>query len=127
MSKFTQITDKALDLAGQAGTQLKHMIPSADRLLQTGAALGAVKAGGKVAGGFVRRNPVIAVAAVAGAGLVWYAAHRKRRQALLDGPIEGKSRRVDAKRVNGTGKDAASAPAGTRARKAPAITPTSDA
>ena len=52
----------------------------------TGAALAAVRAGAKVAGGFVRRNPLLVGAAVAGAGLLWYAARqRARRQAALEG------------------------------------------
>ena len=36
MSKLTTITDRALELASQAGTSLKHAVPSADKLLQTG-------------------------------------------------------------------------------------------
>jgi len=127
MSKFTDITDKALHLAGQAGAQLKHMVP-ADKLLQTGAAIGAVRAGGKVAGRFVRRNPAltVAAAAVAGAGLVWYAVHRKRKQAQAGEPIEGRSRRIEAHRSNGKGAEVAGAQAG-QASERPAVTPTSDA
>ena len=33
MSKLTTITDRALELASQAGTSLKHAVPSADKLL----------------------------------------------------------------------------------------------
>ena len=62
MSKLTTITDRALELASQAGTSLKHAVPSADKLLQTGAALGVAKTGGKLAVNFVRRNPAVAVA-----------------------------------------------------------------
>lgn len=104
MSKLTTITDRAMDLVSQAGTSLKHVGPSATKLLQTGAAMGAVKTGGRVAVKFVRRNPVVAVAAALGVGVLAYAAHRKRRQEALNAPIEGRSKRIEAKRVNGTGK-----------------------
>ena len=119
MSRLTVITDRALELATQAGTSLKQAVPSADKLLQTGAALGAVKTGGKVAVAFVRRNPVVAVAAALGVGVLAYAAHRKRKREEQNAPIEGKSKRVEAKRVNGTGKRSA-----TTARK-PRTTPRS--
>lgn len=103
MSKLTTITDRAMELASQAGTSLKHVGPSAQKLLTTGAALGVVKTGGKAAIGFARRNPVVAVAAALGVGVLAYAANRKRKQAASKAPIEGKSKRVEAKRVNGTG------------------------
>ena len=49
---------------------------------------------------FVRRNPAIAIATAAGAGLLWYAARRKARQAENgNGSIEGSSKRVEAKRT----------------------------
>ena len=118
MSKFTTITDRAMDLVSQAGTNLKHVGPGASKLLQTGAALGAVKTGGRVAAKFVRRNPVVAVAAALGVGVLAYAAHRKRRQEALNAPIEGKSKRIEAKRVNGTGKTRKTATASTRAPRA---------
>ncbi len=113
MSRLTVITDRALELATQAGASLKQAVPSADKLLQTGAALGAVKTGGKVAVAFVRRNPVVAVAAALGVGVLAYAAHRKRKREEQNAPIEGKSKRVEAKRVNGTGRRGG----GTSARK----------
>src|SRR5690606_26602892 len=124
MSKFTQMTDKALNLAGQAGTHLKHMVPT-NKLLQTGAALGAVKAGSKAAGRFVRRNPAVAAAAVAGAGLLWYAVHRKRKQAQ-EAPSEGRSRRIEARRANNGGEAAeADLPPHVRDERPsdPAVTP----
>lgn len=122
MSRLTIITDRAMELANQAGTSLKHAVPNADKLLQTGAALGAVKTGGKLAVGFIRRNPVVAVAAALGVGVLAYAAHRKRKRDALNAPIEGKSKRIEAKRVNGTGKTrGASATArAPRTRKTPA-------
>ena len=104
MSRLTTITDRAMELASQAGTSLTKISPRAEKLLKTGAALGVVKTGGKVAIGFVRRNPVVAVAAAVGVGVLAYAANRKRKREALNAPIEGKSKRVEAKRVNGTGK-----------------------
>lgn len=104
MSKLTTITDRAMDLVSQAGSSLKHVGPSAGKLLQTGAAMGAVKTGGKVAVKFARRNPVVAAAAALGVGVLAYAAYRKKQKAEANAPIEGRSKRVEAKRVNGTGK-----------------------
>lgn len=115
MSRISKITDRAMELAGQAGTSLSKISPNAEKLLKTGAALGVAKTGGKVALGFARRNPVVAVAAAVGVGVLAYAANRKRKQAALDAPIEGKSKRVEAKRVNGTGKRASTST--TTARK----------
>lgn len=122
MSRLTTLTDRAMELASQAGSSLKSAVPSADKLLQTGAALGAVKAGGKLAVGFVRRNPVVSIAAALGVGVLAYAAHRKRKRDALNAPIEGKSKRIEAKRVNGTGKTRSSTTTARapRTRKAPA-------
>ncbi len=107
MSKVTIITERALELLGQAGDSMKHVGPSATKLLQTGAALSAVKTGSKIAVGLARRNPVVAVAAAVGVGVMAYAAKRKRDK---DGsaPIEGRSKRVEAKRMTGTAKRTAS-------------------
>jgi len=99
MSKLTIITDRALELASQAGNSLRHAVPSADKLLQTGAALGAAKTGGKLAVNFVRRNPAVAVAAGIGVGLLALVAYRKRKRDGATAPIEGKSRRVEARKV----------------------------
>ncbi len=99
MSRFDSITDRALDLANNAGDGLRHMVPKgAGDWLETGVKLGALKGGVRVAGMFVRRNPVIAIATAAGAGLLWYAARRKARQAS-NGPIEGSAKRVEARRA----------------------------
>ncbi len=120
MSKLTTITDRAMDLVSQAGTSLKHVGPSATKLLQTGAAMGAVKTGGRVAVKFVRRNPVVAVAAALGVGVLAYAAHRKRKRDEANAPIEGRSKRIEPKRVSGTGKarkTATSSNGSSRARK----------
>lgn len=122
MSIFNELTDRALDLASQAGTSLKHAAPNAGKLLSTGAALGAAKTGGRVAVAFVRRNPVIGIATALGVGVLAYAAHRRRKREEANAPIEGKSKRIEARRVNGTGtakarKSSATGKRTARARK----------
>ncbi len=100
MSTFNSISDRALDLANSVGDNLKHAVPHAGKWLEAGAKLGALKGGARVAGLLVRRNPAIAIATAAGAGLLWYAARRKARQAEnSNGSIEGSSKRVEAKRT----------------------------
>lgn len=113
MSKLDSLPDRALELAGMVGANLKQALPNADKLLKTGATLGALKVGARTVGAFARRNPVIAVAAVAGAGLLWYAARRKARQAE-QGPLEGMAKRVDATKPDTVEQAAAGArPAAT--------------
>ena len=108
MSKLNSLSDRALDLAEYVGDNMKLVMrPSAGTLLTTGAKLGAIRAGVRVAGTFLRRNPVIAVATVTGAGLLWYAAYRRSRQAEQGNDsggnrrgrqaIEGNATRVDAR------------------------------
>ena len=129
MSKLTTLTDRAMDLVSQAGTGLKQVRPGATKLLQTGAALGAVKTGGRVAAKFVRRNPVAVIAAALGVGVLAYAAHRKRKKDALNAPIEGRSKRIEAKRVNnGTVKARKTTTATTRAPRArKSATPSAEA
>lgn len=99
MGKLDDLSGRMLDLATQVGDTVRDRVPDkAMHWVQTGAALGALKTGSRVATRFVRRNPLIAVAAAAGAGLLWYAARRRPRQAR-DAPIEGSARRVEAKRA----------------------------
>ncbi len=101
MSKLDKAQDRALELIGEIGDGLRKRVPDkAMQLIETGAAIGAVKTGARVATKFVRRNPVLAGAAVVGAGLLWYAAHRRAKQ-VENGPIEGTATRVDAKKGNG--------------------------
>ena len=103
MSKLTSLPERALELASAVGDNLQHAVPSvgqhAGKWLETGAKLGVLKGGARVAGRFVRRNPVLVAAAVAGAGLLWYAAKRRARQAE-NGDRRGASkaapRRVEA-------------------------------
>ena len=106
MSTIERLPGRALELATQVGEGIKSRVPDrALKWVETGAAIGVVKTGAKVATKFVRRNPAIAVAAIAGAGLLWYAARRRAQQAE-DDTIEGQSRRVEARPgrgANGSG------------------------
>ena len=103
MSKLTIITDRALELAGQAGAGLRQAGSSlrgagsgAEQWIRTGAALGAARAGAKAATGVVRRNPVAvaAAAAVVGAGVLAYVVYRKRRKQQAQAPIDSQGYRV---------------------------------
>ncbi|MCI4567979.1 hypothetical protein [Lysobacter sp. CFH 32150] len=119
MNKLNSLQDRALALVSQVGDGLKQAVPdNAGKWLQTGAALGALKTGSRVATTFVRRHPVATVATVAGAGLLWYLA-RRRAQREMHEALEGSATRVTAKRVgsNGHGKSHSSA---ARSRKTPA-------
>ena len=99
MSKLNTIPGRALELATQVGETLRDRVPDkAIKWVETGAALGAVKTGSRLALRVVRRNPVMAAAAAAGAGLLWYAAHRRAKQAQ-EGPIEGSATRIEARRA----------------------------
>lgn len=104
MSRLTVITDRALERAldiassagdglKHAGSNLRHFGPQASDWIKTGAALGAVKTGGKVAAKVVRRNPAMAIAAAAvGVGLLGYAVYRKRQRDR--GVVNGQSQRI---------------------------------
>lgn len=109
MGKLDDLSGHVLDLATQVGETVRDHVPGkAVEWVQTGAALGALKTGSRVATRFVRRNPLIAVAAAAGAGLLWYAARRRAQQAR-NAPIEGSAKRVEAKRAK-TAQTASKAP-----------------
>ena len=103
MSKFNSLPERALELASQVGDNFKNVVPHAGKWLEAGAKLGVLKNGARVAGIFVRRNPAVTIAAAAGAGLLWYAAHRRAKRAENGNgeAIEGSARRVDARRGNG--------------------------
>lgn len=98
MNKLGNAKDRAMALIGEIGDGLRKAVPGkAMQWVETGAALGAIRTGGRVALKVARRNPVLAGAAIAGAGLLWYAA-RKRAKAAADAPIEGTAKRVDARK-----------------------------
>jgi hypothetical protein len=122
MNRIDSLSERALELAQLVGDNVKHAIPRAGQLLDAGAKLGVVKSGARVAGSFVRRNPVLVAAAVAGAGLLWYAAHRRAKRAQQAGhdadheAIEGSARRVEAKPGTRRAPRAGRPRGGTRAR-----------
>jgi hypothetical protein len=108
-TKLVALPERAMDLAGKFGGEVMEFVPRAGQWLETGAKLGALKAGSRVAMKFVRRYPVVTVATVVGAGALWYLARRKAKQAENgDGreAIEGSSRRVDARRSSGAKRTA---------------------
>ncbi|MDO5610494.1 MAG: hypothetical protein Q4G62_06960 [Pseudomonadota bacterium] len=113
MSKFDDIANRAADVASQVGHKavgfasgvgqrashlggnLKGSLPDAAvKWVETGAALAAVRSGSRVATRFVRRNPALVVAAAAGAGLVWYAAHRQAKKRAEQAALEAEARRM---------------------------------
>ncbi|MCL1636068.1 hypothetical protein M2650_15700 [Luteimonas sp. SX5] len=103
MNKLNSLPERALELVGSVGDGIRQAVPnSAIKWVETGAALTALRTGTRVATKFVKRNPAVAVAAVAGAGLLWYVARRKAKQAERNGSgaIEGTSTRVEAKRAS---------------------------
>ena len=99
MSKLESLSGRALELAGSVGDTLRQRVPDrAIQWIETGAALGALKTGGRVATKFVRRNPAVAVASAVGAGLLLYAVRRQQRKAR-EQAIEGRATRVEAKKA----------------------------
>lgn len=98
MNKLGNAQDRAMALIGELGDGLRKAVPGkAMQWVETGAALGALRTGGRVALKVARRNPVLAGAAIAGAGLLWYAA-RKRAKAAEQAPIEGSAKRVEERK-----------------------------
>ena len=113
MSKLDHAQDRAMELIGEIGDGIRKAVPSrAMQWVETGAALGAIRTGGRVATKLVRRNPVLATAAIAGAGLLWLAARHRAKRAE-QGPIEGTATRIDAKRR--TRKTSSASPRKTKA------------
>ena len=96
MKKLDNVQDRALELIGEIGSGIRKAVPGrAMQWVETGAALGAIRTGSKVASKFVRRNPMLAGAAIAGAGVLWLIA-RQRAKRAEQGPIDGTATRIDA-------------------------------
>ena len=94
------LPERAMRVAHQVGDGLKDAVPDrAIKWMETGAAMAALKTGGRVATTFVRRNPAIAVTAAAGAGLLWLAARRRRQRMEEAEASDGKTKRVKARRA----------------------------
>lgn len=117
MGKFDYLSERTLGLTGRAGDQLRQIVPpGAGKWFRAGAKVGALRGSARVAGLFVRRHPAVLVAAAAGAGLLWYAAHRRSRkvreeQRRTGETYEGSARRVEAQQappsMGGVGRTAA--------------------
>ena len=108
MSKFSDITgpalERALKLVNSAGGNIKHGGSSAAEWLKTGAAIGAMKTGGRAVTRVAKRNPTatVAVAAV-GLGLIGYALYRKNKRD--NAALEERSRRIAERRRTTTTVD----------------------
>lgn len=107
MKTLQKLPERARELATRVGDGLRDRVPDrAVRWVETGAALGALKTGTRVAARVARRNPLLLAAAVAGAGLLWYGARRRARNAATagaqhtgeDAAREGASTHVEARR-----------------------------
>ena len=100
-------TDAMNNMLASLPARAKHLLPAgllsvgAKPLgwLETGAAIAAVRTGGKVATRFVRRNPAVAVAAVAGAGLLYLAARHRAKKREAEEAADTRTRRVRARRA----------------------------
>lgn len=101
MSKFSDITgpalERAMELVGHAGDNFKSGGSNAAEWLKAGAAIGAMKTGGRAVTRVAKRNPTttIAVAAV-GLGLLGYALYRKNKRD--NASIDAKSREIAQRR-----------------------------
>ena len=94
MGRLDKAQDRARELIGEIGDGLRKRVPDkAVQLIETGAALGAVRTGAKVASGFVRRNPVLATVLVVGAAAWWLAARHRARQRAGGQVYEGTASR----------------------------------
>lgn len=124
---LSMLPERALQLASQVGTGLRDAVPDkAMKWVETGAALGALRTGTRVATKFVRRNPAMAMAAAAGAGLLWYVARHKAKKAQ-NGSIDGTATRIEAKRAGSrAGNGSRARGSGTRARRSTAPSSSSE-
>ena len=103
------LPDRAMRVAHHVGDGLRDAVPDrALKWVETGAAMAALKTGGRVAVGVVRRNPAIAATAVAGAGLLWLAArHRRKGMQEEEASGNGKAKRVHARKATRSRKQTA--------------------
>jgi hypothetical protein len=116
MNQLGNLPERAMHLAGQVGDGIRSAVPGkAVQWVETGAALAALKTGGRVATKLVKRNPAIAVAAVAGAGLLWMAARRRAKRRDEEGGEETRKgpRRVEARRAPRTRRSSTASKAGS--------------
>lgn len=129
--------ESAQQWAGSVGGALRRS--EAAKWLEAGLKIGALRTGARVVGGFARRHPAVAIATVAGAGLLCYAAYRRRQRARADGAgsdtarehapgrqaLEGQApagQVLDGQALEGRARQVPASRAGAR----PAVTPGAD-
>lgn len=104
MSAIEDLADRGAAIVEQARKVFDAAPSGVKNVFKTGAALGVARTGARMAGGFVRRNPgLILAAAVVGAGVLAYSAYRKRTAGAPSGradrePIEGEAVEVPKRR-----------------------------
>lgn len=101
------LPQRAMQLAGT----VKHAVPDkAMQWMETGAALAALKTGGRAVTRTVKRNPALATAAVVGAGLLWLATRRHAKRRELEEANDGQTKRVKPRRAPRTRRAVADKP-----------------
>ena len=104
MSAIEDLAGRGAAIVEQARKVFDAAPSGVKSILKTGAAVGVARTGARVAGGFLRRNPgLILAAAVVGAGVLAYSAYRKRTAGAPNGraerdPIEGEAVEVPKRR-----------------------------
>jgi hypothetical protein len=128
MSAIEELAGRGAAIVEQARRVFDAAPSGVKSMLKTGAALGVARTGARVAGGFVRRNPGLMIAAaVVGAGVLAYSAYRKSAAVPSKGRadndvIEGEAVEVPRPRgrVRKTGVDPGTPkPRAARKRSAP--------
>ena len=104
MSAIEDLAGRGAAIVEQARKVFDAAPSGVKSILKTGAAVGVARTGARVAGGFLRRNPgLILAAAVVGAGVLAYSAYRKRTAGASSDrtdrePIEGEAVEVPKRR-----------------------------
>lgn len=104
MTAIHDLTNRGAAIVEQARKVFDAAPAGVKNVLKTGAAVGVARTGARMAGGFVRRNPgLLLAAAVVGAGVLAYSAYRKRGAAASNvsadrEPIEGEAVEVPKRR-----------------------------
>lgn len=114
MNRLDALSDRALEIAEALGENVRDVLPRAGELFDAGGKLVVLRTGARTASTFLRRHPVVIVAALAAAGLVWYGMHRRAQRARSGEEhqaIEGGAKRVDAKRAKRRNQNTEHAPA----------------
>lgn len=104
MNRLENLQDRATQLAGHIGDNVRHVPDHARRWFKAGVAVGAARAGGRAMIRSTREHPAISAGAAAAvmavaAGLVVYA--YRRRRGNNGGAIDGTGRRIGGGRSSG--------------------------